>query len=117
MRDGADHSDDPASGEPATRTACPYCGVGCGVLASRSKDGAVEIHGDREHPANLGRLCSKGTALGLGAGAPGSRAAGAALRRAPVLGAAGAGELPFGSTSVASSITPTSSQKRYPRFA
>ena len=44
-------------------TTCPYCGVGCGVLASREGDGAA-ILGDPEHPANLGRLCSKGSALG-----------------------------------------------------
>ena len=47
-----------------TRTTCPYCGVGCGVLASRTADGAVTISGDPEHPANRGRLCSKGAALG-----------------------------------------------------
>ncbi len=46
------------------RTTCPYCGVGCGVLASRAASGAVEIKGDPEHPANFGRLCSKGSALG-----------------------------------------------------
>ncbi|HKQ15590.1 MAG TPA: molybdopterin-dependent oxidoreductase [Steroidobacteraceae bacterium] len=48
----------------ATRTTCPYCGVGCGVLAQRAASGAVEIAGDSRHPANHGRLCSKGTALG-----------------------------------------------------
>ena len=42
------------------RTTCPYCGVGCGVRAR--PDGAVR--GDPEHPANGGRLCSKGTSLG-----------------------------------------------------
>jgi len=42
------------------RTTCPYCGVGCGVVAST--DGSVT--GDRDHPANRGRLCSKGAALG-----------------------------------------------------
>jgi assimilatory nitrate reductase catalytic subunit len=42
------------------RTTCPYCGVGCGILASA--DGTVT--GDPEHPANRGRLCSKGAALG-----------------------------------------------------
>ena len=46
------------------KTACPYCGVGCGVIATRSDDGAIAITGDTEHPANLGRLCSKGSALG-----------------------------------------------------
>lgn len=45
------------------RTTCPYCGVGCGVLASRSAKGLV-VAGDPEHPANRGRLCSKGSALG-----------------------------------------------------
>jgi assimilatory nitrate reductase catalytic subunit len=45
-------------------TTCPYCGVGCGVRVAVDDDGAVSVHGDRSHPANLGRLCSKGTALG-----------------------------------------------------
>ena len=50
---------------PATvRTTCPYCGVGCGVLATPQKDAAVKIEGDPDHPANFGRLCSKGLALG-----------------------------------------------------
>ncbi len=48
----------------ATRTTCPYCGVGCGVLATPDASGGAEISGDSEHPANLGRLCSKGSALG-----------------------------------------------------
>ena len=53
-----------------TRTTCPYCGVGCGVIATRGADGAISVRGDPEHPANRGRLCSKGTALAatLGAG-------------------------------------------------
>jgi assimilatory nitrate reductase catalytic subunit len=48
----------------ATRTTCPYCGVGCGVLATPDNGGGAAISGDPEHPANLGRLCSKGSALG-----------------------------------------------------
>ena len=47
-----------------TKTTCPYCGVGCGVLATTGDDGEVRVGGDPEHPANLGRLCSKGSALG-----------------------------------------------------
>jgi assimilatory nitrate reductase catalytic subunit len=47
-----------------TRTACPYCGVGCGVLATPDGRGGAAISGDPEHPANFGRLCSKGSALG-----------------------------------------------------
>lgn len=44
-------------------TTCPYCGVGCGVEATL--DGRrMTVKGDAAHPANQGRLCSKGTALG-----------------------------------------------------
>ncbi|WP_029923327.1 nitrate reductase [Nevskia soli] len=49
---------------PAIRTTCPYCGVGCGVLATSRADGSATIAGDPAHPANFGRLCSKGSALG-----------------------------------------------------
>ncbi|WP_299348681.1 nitrate reductase [uncultured Maritalea sp.] len=49
---------------PPIRTTCPYCGVGCGVLATPRSDGNVTIKGDPDHPANFGRLCSKGMALG-----------------------------------------------------
>ena len=48
----------------ATRTTCAYCGVGCGVLATPDGSGGAAISGDPEHPANFGRLCSKGSALG-----------------------------------------------------
>ncbi len=46
------------------KTTCPYCGVGCGVISQVDQNGIVTVKGDPEHPANLGRLCSKGTALG-----------------------------------------------------
>ncbi|CDX17682.1 Nitrate reductase [Mesorhizobium sp. ORS 3324] len=46
------------------RTTCPYCGVGCGVLAGIAADGKATVRGDLDHPANFGRLCSKGSALG-----------------------------------------------------
>ncbi len=48
----------------AVRTTCPYCGVGCGVLATPDGQGGVAVAGDPGHPANFGRLCSKGSALG-----------------------------------------------------
>lgn len=54
----------PVHHAPAVRTTCPYCGVGCGVLAKPDGCGGAAIAGDREHPANFGRLCSKGAALG-----------------------------------------------------
>ena len=46
------------------RTTCPYCGVGCGVIAKADVDGSFTVRGDPDHPANFGRLCSKGSALG-----------------------------------------------------
>ncbi|MDX8454947.1 molybdopterin-dependent oxidoreductase [Mesorhizobium sp. VK9D] len=46
------------------RTTCPYCGVGCGVLAEVAADGTTTVRGDSDHPANFGKLCSKGAALG-----------------------------------------------------
>ncbi|MEM9726050.1 MAG: nitrate reductase, partial [Pseudomonadota bacterium] len=53
-----------AKGEGAVSTTCPYCGVGCGVKATPDGGGAAAIAGDAAHPANFGRLCSKGAALG-----------------------------------------------------
>ncbi len=53
------------SAKPAAtvRTTCPYCGVGCGLVV-RQKSDSVNVTGDPQHPANFGRLCSKGSALG-----------------------------------------------------
>ncbi len=48
----------------AVRTTCAYCGVGCGIRATVTGERTVEIAGDPDHPANGGRLCSKGTHLG-----------------------------------------------------
>lgn len=45
------------------KTTCPYCGVGCGVEVSAGAQG-WRVSGDPEHPANAGRLCVKGAALG-----------------------------------------------------
>jgi assimilatory nitrate reductase catalytic subunit len=49
-------------GQPV-KTTCAYCGVGCGIIATPRDNGKVEIAGDPDHPANFGRLCSKGSAL------------------------------------------------------
>jgi assimilatory nitrate reductase catalytic subunit len=56
--------DDGSDGRSMVRTTCPYCGVGCGVLATPDERGGAVIAGDPDHPANFGRLCSKGSALG-----------------------------------------------------
>jgi assimilatory nitrate reductase catalytic subunit len=63
MADGASH--------PAVRTTCPYCGVGCGIDGRAGEGRALKVSGDADHPANLGRLCSKGAALGATVGLEG----------------------------------------------
>src|SRR5438046_2900944 len=50
--------------EPKTvKSTCCYCGVGCGILVSRGRDGKVTVKGDPDHPVNRGMLCSKGMNL------------------------------------------------------
>lgn len=48
-----------------TRSTCPYCGVGCGVIIESAGDQITGVRGDPEHPANFGRLCTKGSTLHL----------------------------------------------------
>ncbi|MDP2452055.1 molybdopterin oxidoreductase family protein, partial [Polaromonas sp.] len=48
-----------------TRSTCPYCGVGCGVIIESQGDEITGVRGDPEHPANFGRLCTKGSTLHL----------------------------------------------------
>ncbi|MDQ5906773.1 MAG: assimilatory nitrate reductase catalytic subunit, partial [Pseudomonadota bacterium] len=50
-----------------TKSTCCYCGTGCGVVIESEGDRIVGIRGDKEHPANFGRLCAKGAALALSA--------------------------------------------------
>ena len=45
------------------QTTCAYCGVGCGVDISLFNNVPTKLEGMREHPANFGRLCVKGTHL------------------------------------------------------
>src|SRR5512142_414152 len=52
-----------------TRSTCPYCGVGCGVVIESNGDQITGVRGDPEHPANFGRLCTKGSTLHLTAAA------------------------------------------------
>ncbi|OHC65721.1 MAG: nitrate reductase [Rhodocyclales bacterium GWA2_65_19] len=59
----------------ATRSTCPYCGTGCGVIIETVGAGKtakiVDVRGDPDHPANFGRLCSKGASLHLTTGLTG----------------------------------------------
>ena len=50
---------------PDTRSTCPYCGVGCGVIIETEAGAITGVRGDPDHPANFGRLCSKGSTLHL----------------------------------------------------
>jgi len=48
-----------------TKSTCCYCGVGCGVIIESDGARITGVRGDPEHPANFGRLCSKGSTLHL----------------------------------------------------
>jgi assimilatory nitrate reductase catalytic subunit len=48
-----------------TRSTCPYCGVGCGVIIESDAGQITGVRGDPNHPANFGRLCTKGSTLHL----------------------------------------------------
>ena len=48
-----------------TKSTCPYCGVGCGVVIEHDGAQITGVRGDPDHPANFGRLCTKGTNLHL----------------------------------------------------
>ncbi|MDE2146789.1 MAG: molybdopterin-dependent oxidoreductase [Burkholderiales bacterium] len=52
-----------------TRSTCPYCGVGCGVVIESEGAQITGVRGDPRHPANFGRLCAKGQSLHLTASA------------------------------------------------
>ncbi len=74
---------------PEVKSTCCYCGVGCGVVIKSDERAITGVRGDPDHPANFGRLCSKGSTLHFSAGAAGRvlypemrRARGEARRRA-----------------------------------
>ncbi|WP_422777414.1 molybdopterin-dependent oxidoreductase [Pseudomonas mediterranea] len=48
-----------------TASTCCYCGVGCGVLIEHDDERILGVSGDPAHPANFGKLCSKGSTLHL----------------------------------------------------
>ena len=48
-----------------TKSTCCYCGVGCGVIIHSENDKIIDVKGDATHPANYGRLCTKGSTLHL----------------------------------------------------
>ncbi len=50
-------------GAEKTTSICPFCGVGCGLVAYTVKGKLVSVQGDPDHPINQGSLCSKGQAV------------------------------------------------------
>ena len=50
-------------GLPETRTTCPYCGVGCGLVATVEDGRLTAVRGDKQHPVNQGATCRKPTRL------------------------------------------------------
>ena len=56
-----------------TKSTCCYCGTGCGVIIESDGEEITGVRGDPDHPANFGKLCTKGTTLALTM-APGAQA-------------------------------------------
>ncbi len=54
-----------ATAPTETKSTCPYCGVGCGVIIESQGRQITGVRGDPDHPANFGRLCTKGSTLHL----------------------------------------------------
>ena len=48
-----------------TKSTCCYCGTGCGVIISSDGENITDVRGDPDHPANFGKLCTKGSTLAL----------------------------------------------------
>ena len=53
----------PAALMKEVKSTCCYCGVGCGIVVHKEKNGSLRVEGDKDHPVNKGMLCSKGMNL------------------------------------------------------
>ncbi len=53
------------------KSVCPYCGVGCGIVMQVADNQVVKVSGDKLHPANRGKLCTKGLTCAKAITAPG----------------------------------------------
>ncbi|QEC68923.1 molybdopterin-dependent oxidoreductase [Panacibacter ginsenosidivorans] len=51
------------SNSTSYKTTCCYCGVGCGIVVNKDRNGRLHVEGDKDHPVNKGMLCSKGMNL------------------------------------------------------
>ena len=55
----------------SVKSVCPYCGVGCGIILGVVDNRVVKVAGDKTHPANFGRLCTKGSTCSQAIAQPG----------------------------------------------
>jgi len=53
----------PKSQPTSFKSTCSYCGVGCGIVVNKDRNGKISVQGDPDHPVNKGKLCSKGMNL------------------------------------------------------
>ncbi|MBA5601741.1 sulfite reductase subunit alpha [Pectobacterium aroidearum] len=53
-----------AKSSTCVKSVCPYCGVGCGVVMEVKDNRVIKVSGDKTHPTNFGRLCTKGNTSG-----------------------------------------------------
>jgi assimilatory nitrate reductase catalytic subunit len=65
--EGEDGRSGAAQAKLETRAICCYCGIGCGVIIETDGVQVTGVRGDPQHPANFGRLCTKGSSLHLSA--------------------------------------------------
>ncbi|MES2262474.1 MAG: sulfite reductase subunit alpha [Pseudomonadota bacterium] len=49
-----------SSTSTSVKSVCPYCGVGCGIVMEVAGNKVIKVFGDKQHPTNFGRLCTKG---------------------------------------------------------
>ena len=68
---------------PVVSSVCCYCGTGCGVLIEAEAGVITGVRGDPAHPANYGKLCTKGATLHLSAQASGRALVPNCARSAP----------------------------------
>ncbi|MDF1693526.1 MAG: sulfite reductase subunit alpha [Zhongshania sp.] len=60
-----------AQSRQSIKSVCPYCGVGCGIVMQVEDNKIIKVSGDKAHPSNFGRLCTKGLTCGEVVAAPG----------------------------------------------
>jgi sulfite reductase (NADPH) flavoprotein alpha-component len=55
----------------SVKSVCPYCGVGCGIVMEVQDGRVIKLTGDKTHPTNFGRLCTKGSTCAQAIAVPG----------------------------------------------